>query len=434
MRDIALTLIVLVGLGYTLRKPVIGIYLWSWLSYMNPHRLTWGFAYSVPFAQLTAIALFISILVNGEVKRIPGNATIVVWSIFLLWMCISTLFAFYLDSASTQLVKVLKIQLLTFLTMMLLTDQERIDKLIWVIVASIGFYSTKGGLFTIMTGGAHRVWGPAGSYIEENNSLALATLMIIPLMIYLYRLTERKLFKAVLALSILLSVASVLGSQSRGAFLAIAAVAGFFWLKSRAKLLSGLAIVVVAAIGISLMPASWHERMGSIQNYEEDASAMGRINAWTYSINVANHHLTGGGFESWSAGTFAMYAPVPEDVHAAHSIFFGVLADHGWPGLILFLLILLLSWRSLSRVIRLSRDDSRLAHQNLLARMLQVSLVAWFSGGAFLSLAYFDLPWHVIAIAVLLRHQLETREKTGEIAPATTSRRNSVYPPKYGYK
>lgn len=37
-----------------------------------------------------------------------------------------------------------------------------------------------------------------------------------------------------------------------------------------------------------------------------------------------------------------------------------------------------------------------------LSRMIQVSFVAYASGGAFLSLAYFDLPWHLLAIVVLL--------------------------------
>ena len=41
----------------------------------------------------------------------------------------------------------------------------------------------------------------------------------------------------------------------------------------------------------------------------------------------------------------------------------------------------------------------------MLAKMLKLSMVAYMSGGAFLSLAYFDLPWHIIAMAYLLKHQ-----------------------------
>jgi len=95
------------------------------------------------------------------------------------------------------------------------------------------------------------------------------------------------------------------------------------------------------------------------------------------------------------------------DVHAAHSIFFSVLGDHGWPGLLLFVLILWLTWRNLAGVIKINYDrNSADAIESIqLAKMIQISLIAYMSGGAFLSLSYFDLPWHLIALALLLVHQ-----------------------------
>jgi probable O-glycosylation ligase (exosortase A-associated) len=406
MRDIALTLLVFGSLPYILRRPYIGILVWSWLSYMNPHRLTWSFAYDMPFAQIVALTLLFSLLFTREKITIPINSTIVIWIIFIIWMLITTVFAIYPESAFEQYLKVFKIQVVTFVTLMLMTDQRRINQLIWTIAVSIGYFSAKGGLFTLTTGGSSRVYGPPGGFIQENNSLALATLMIIPLIIYLYRLHKgQNWIRLGLASAALLSVVSVLGSQSRGALLSIVAVAFFFWLKSSSKLLSGIVMVLMGLALFSFMPQSWHDRMGTIENYQEDSSAMGRINAWTYSINVANDRITGAGFEAWSPETFARWAPNPADVHAAHSIYFGVLADHGWPGLTLFLFILLLTWRTLSKIIRTTNRQPAYANQNFLAKMLQVSLVAYMSGGAFLSLSYFDLPWHIFAIAILLAQQ-----------------------------
>ncbi len=405
MRDILVTLLVFGSLPFILRNAYVGILVWSWLSYMNPHRLGWGFAYSMPFAQIVAIVLFVAIIFSSEKKRLPMDGVVVVWILFILWMLVTTVFAFYPDSAQVMLSKVLKIQLVTFLTLILMTDQRRINLLIWVIAMSIGFFSVKGGVFTILTGGGFRVWGPPGSYIEENNGLAVATLMIIPLIVYLYRISEKKWQRYGLAFAGVMSLASAVGSQSRGALLAMVAVAGFFWLKTKSKLVSGIGIVIIALIGWFVMPQSWHDRMGSIQNYQEDSSAMSRINSWQYSINVANDRLTGGGFNSWTRETFAIYAPNPESVFVAHSIYFSVLGEHGWPGLLLFLLVLGLTWRSLSRVIRQTNNIEG-SQENILARMLQVSLIAYMAGGAFLSLSYFDLSWHLIAISVLLAHQL----------------------------
>jgi putative inorganic carbon (hco3(-)) transporter len=402
MRDILITAIVLIGCLYTLKKPYIGVYLWAWLSYMNPHRLSYGFAYSAPFAYITAIVLICSMAVSKDTKKIPASGLLFIWILFVIFMSITTYFAYFPDTAKIYFIKIIKIQLIVFLTMMLITDLDKLNKLIWVIVLSIGYYSVKGGLFTLMTGGRFIVWGPADSFIEDNNGLAIAILMTAPLMLYLSYIEERQWLKKALLVAIVFSLFTVLGSQSRGALLSIIAVGIFYWSKSQSKIASGLAIAVIAVALLSFMPTSWYVRMDTIDNYQEDGSAMGRINAWHYAYHVANDNLLGMGFDSWSAETFALYAPNPKDVHAAHSIYFSVLADHGWFGLILYLLIYFLAWLKLIQVIKITAKIEALKHYNFLAKMLQVSLIAYLVGGAFLSLSYFDLPWHIVSFVILI--------------------------------
>jgi uncharacterized protein DUF5935 len=70
MRDIAITLVITVFLVYTFKRPHVGVLLWSWLGYMNPHRLCYGFAYSMPFSQITAIVTVISLLFSKEKKTV----------------------------------------------------------------------------------------------------------------------------------------------------------------------------------------------------------------------------------------------------------------------------------------------------------------------------------------------------------------------------
>ena len=409
MRDLLVTAIVFGLLPLIFWRPYIGILLWSWLSYMNPHRQTWGFAYDMPFAQIVAITLLLAMVFRGGPFKLPFRPVLFVWIGLLAWMAVTTMFAIFPADAQAQLIKVYKIQIVTFLTMMLITDLRKINMLVTVIVASIGYYSVKGGVFTLVTGGAHRVFGPTGTYIEENNGLAIAILMIVPLMFYLRSLLEKAWARNAMIGAMVLSLVSVVGSQSRGALIAISTLAVFFWLKSKQKMLSAIFMVLLAVGLVAFMPQSWHERMGTISSYEEDASAMGRINAWRYAINVASDRITGAGFESWSLSTFSRWAPNPQDVHAAHSIYFGMLADHGWLGLLLFVTVLTMTWRSLSRVERNTRDAPEFEQHNLLARMLKVSLIAYFSGGAFLSLTYFDLPWHLVAISLLLETQLQAK-------------------------
>jgi hypothetical protein len=69
----------------------------------------------------------------------------------------------------------------------------------------------------------------------------------------------------------------------------------------------------------------------------------------------------------------------------------------------MFLLIGWLSLRYNGWVIRHTRSRPDLIWLRDLAAMVQVSLVGFATGGAFLSLSYCDLLWHLVAISVILR-------------------------------
>jgi len=402
MRDLALVLIVFGSLPFILARPYIGVLMWAWLSYMNPHRLAYGFAYSLPFAQAVAIATIVGVLCSKDSKRIPLNSLTVLWFMLLLWMCITTIFAISPEISTDQLIKVSKIQLITFITIMVMHTRERLNMLIWVIFLSIGFYGIKGGIFTILSGGSYRVWGPEGSFIRGNNELALALLMVLPLAFYLREISTHVWIRRGLLLAALLIGAAALGTQSRGALIAAVAVIIWLWLKSNRKSISTVAIILVCTATFVFMPASWHKRMATIDTYEEDASAMGRINAWTAAINLAKDRFIGGGFDGINVkSVFVLYAPDPDDYHDAHSIYFEVLGDHGFPGLVLFLLLGIITLKYCGTLVKQTRDNSELAWLNTLGRMVQVCLVAYASGGAFLGLAYFDLYYHLLAIIVI---------------------------------
>ena len=134
MRDIALTLIFFGALTYVFSRPYIGIYLWTWLSLMNPHRLTYGFAFTFPFAQIVALATLASMLVSKEPKRLPWTRETVVMLVFILWMLFTTVFAMYPELAWEQWNKVWKIMLMVYITLMLINSRQKLDWLLWVPV------------------------------------------------------------------------------------------------------------------------------------------------------------------------------------------------------------------------------------------------------------------------------------------------------------
>lgn len=405
MRDLFIFAVVFGGLPFILRRPWIGFVYWVWLSVMNPHRLSWGMAYDFPFAQLVALTTLAGLFFTKDPREFKGGAAAFALLLFLLHTGLTTYTALVPDEASTMLVRVLKIQLFTFLGLIVLHKREHLIWVVWAIVISIGYYAIKGGIFTIATAGAFRVWGPADSFIADNNALALATVMTIPLWSYLYIYYKTNRWRWLFLVAIALSAFSALGSQSRGALLAIGGMAIYLWLKGRRKLLVGIALALAAITLTTFMPQSWKDRMNTIGTYKSDESAMGRIETWHMLFDIAvDRPLVGGGFEPYSRGVLERYRPGYTTVRAAHSVYFQVLGEHGFVGLALFLTFWLLTLRIALRIVRATKNRPELDWAFWLARMIQVSFLAYFIGGAFLNLAYWDVPYYLMVILAVTWH------------------------------
>lgn len=411
MRDILVTVIVFALLPSILRKPYMGVLMWVWISVMNPHTQGWGFATTFPFAAIIAAVTIVTLLFTREPKGLPLTSVTWIFIVFVLWMNVTTIFAIYPEEVYEQWNKVMKIMLMTFVTLMLIKTQKHVELLIWIIVISLGYYGVKGGIFTLTGGGVDMVLGPEGTFIDGNNEIALALIMAIPLMHFLQTVSPRSWVRHALTAAMVLSAFAALGSYSRGALLAIAAMGGFLWLKSQYKVRIGLLLVLAIPPAIAFMPEEWTARMDTIHAYDEDESVQGRFNAWWMAYNLAKDRPIGGGFEVITPELFYRYAPNPEDLHAAHSIYFQALGEHGFIGLGLYLLLGFVIWRTGSWIIRHTRKLEGYQWAYSLATMIQVSLVGFSVGGAFLSLLYFDVPYYLMSAMVVTRVLVEKELK-----------------------
>jgi putative inorganic carbon (hco3(-)) transporter len=421
MRDVALVLIFALFALLSLRRPHYAALMWVWIGLMNPHRLTYGFAYDLPFAMATVGVVALAIALKPSALKIPRGAAPMLLLLFVLWMAITTFAAIVPEPSWTKYREVLKIFGMCLIVTSLIHNREHIMGLVWVMTASIAFYGAKGGLFTIAHGGSFRVWGPPNSLVEGNNELAVAVIVSIPFLYVLARQAKvakdfvlvswipEKWLRRGLYLSILLCAAAALGSQSRGALLAIGAMGAMLWWRSRSKLVLALAFIAILPVAFSFMPDEWFARMNTIGTYEQDLSALQRLNAWKTAINIANDRVLGAGFATANMAVFSRYSPLsgPEWVFVAHSIYFQVLGDHGYIGLALYLGFWLATYRLAGRLVKRSRNDPELAWVTELANMAKVSIVGFAAGGAFLSLAYWDMPYYIMVALVATDRMLK---------------------------
>ena len=433
MRVAILLIIVIGSLPIIMMKPFVGTLLWAWLSYFNPHRLTWGMSDVIPYAQIVAIVTLGAWLVSREPKLMLRNAIIVLMLLLAFWVSFTTVFALVPESAFSKWLQFIKILVMTYVTYQMLYTRERINLLMWVIVLSVGIYGFKGGIFAIATGGNYMILGPDDSYYESNNSVGVALCMVLPLMRYLQMETKSRIIYWLMMAAMTFTGISVLATYSRGAALAGMGMLGFMWLKSRYKLLTGFFVAFAIVFALSLMPDKWYERIESIQNYEEDWSSMERIKMWRYGINVATARpLTGGGYgifpETELYPKFGLrlcgpqwYLLSPTEncvlrARSSHSVYFDMIGEHGFVGFVIFVVLLVAGMLAGQRIIVQCRRREDLTWARNLAAMSQTSIVGFALGGLFVNMTYFDLYYNVLAIlaATQLIVARALAEKTGE--------------------
>src|SRR5437899_1662656 len=198
-----------------LRHPWMGVLAWTWISVMNPHAFTWAAA-TMPVAAFVAGSTLIGMLVTTDRRRIFLTPASTMLALFMIWITVTYPFSFSVEASFDMWSRVMKVDLMILVTLILIQSKRQIELFIWVLVLSLAFFGVKGGIFTIATGGVHRMWGPGG-FIGGNNEIALALIIVIPLMRYLQMEARDKWAKVAWTAAMFLTAAAALGSQSRGA-------------------------------------------------------------------------------------------------------------------------------------------------------------------------------------------------------------------------
>ncbi len=410
MRDYLVLAIIFAAIPFCFIRPYFGLLMWTWVAYFNPHRLTWGIAYDFPVAMAIGIPTLAGLVFTRE-KNIniftrETGFILALWGWFGVTTWYATrevLFSAHVALAEDMLMRTSKILLMTIVTIVLVTSQKKLKYLCYVTMLSIGFYAVKGAIFGIRTSAEQRVWGPPGSFIEDNNFLAVANLMTLPFLFFLARAEPNKKLRMLFYFVFLASIASVVLSYSRGGVLGLAVVLGILILKSKHKLAGAMAATVLACALIVYAPPTWFSRMDQIAHGNLDNSAEERLGAWHFSLVLASHYpITGGGFETFTPDLYERFTP-DRQFAGPHSIYFQMLGEQGYVGLVLFLSVLFSCHLTCWQLRRKARRVPQLEWMVPYTEMIQVALVAYMVSGAFLAMGYFDYFWQIVAMTAILR-------------------------------
>ncbi len=411
VRDVILIGIYVVAVPLSLLQPFTGVLFWTWIGYFNPQDFTWGIASRIPIALFVAVATMLGLVVTKR-KHIPPltletGLLLTLW----FWFCITTVDVYFTpdlvhhwSDSVNSLYRISKILLMVFVSLALVTDSKRLRWWYLVTAGSFALFALKGTVFGLLTAGQDKVYGPKNSMIYDNNDFGLAMNMALPMFVAFARTEQSRFLRWCFWGAVPMGIMSIILTYSRGALLGLATALFAMVMKSKQRLVGIVAALLVGMVIFVAAPTQWMERMQTLKNVEADKSAQARFHSWNFAYRLfLDHPVLGGGFQTFTAPLYGHYNMLADRVQGPHSIYFQVLAEHGLPGLMLFLGLIgscLWSCRRLKWKFSHRPDSDALAAY---ADMIQLGLITFLISGAFLGRAYFDLFYQLVATVVVLK-------------------------------
>lgn len=440
MRDILVVCLFLFVLYHAFKRPYVGVCTWIWVAMMAPTKWAFGFSTSLRLNFTIVLVTFAAYLYAYKNKHLNLGTVGALMLLFLLQAALSTATQNTLDSGEVfvYFTDHIKVALLFFAVALILRTKVELITFIWFILFAVSAYAAMEGLKFILSAGGHEVVGRAGVILDRND-FAVAINMGIPLTFFLISVTTNKWLRLGLWAIAILNIVAVVGTYSRGGFIGLCLIALAAWMRSRHRLALALAALLILPSLYMAAPEDWRERQSTVSTAAtEDGSFIGRLAAWKISTLIAlDHPFTGGGYRAVTDPALWHYyrgftphfgpivtPPIPPDMEpkAAHNVYFQVLGDHGFPGLILFLLILGASYLSVRRSYRYAVKHNIEWMANLCSA-ITVAFVGYCITGANVSLAYFDLAYALMGMVVVVRnYRLHHEEQQMQLASVNKTR------------
>ena len=418
MRDVVFSLLFTAISATSLVNPFAGLLGWAWIAFALPSSSLWGFASTLPINLVIALTTITGWLLTPSARAARPDRMMILLFVLAAVMALSVAFSLAPDiSISRSRVYAINFAFLVLMAFCL-TSKVRIDAFIWMMVLCIGYYSLKGGLAFLISGGAYSFEGPEGTAIADNNHLAVAFLLALPLLNYLRLHAAARMMRIVLTTAIVLTILAVLCTQSRGGFLGLVALGGAFWWMSGKRVAHLAVALVIACIAAVFASDALVSRLNTIETaHRQDRSFLGRVASWEmHTLAALDRPLVGvGPYALQARPVFQQYRPASSIVGhqlskpvAAHSIYFQVLGEHGFIALGLYMALIWTAWRNASFVMQRCADDPAQRWMFNLASMTRLGIVSFTVAGAAVSMAFYDFFLAILMLTACLRRRLQS--------------------------
>ena len=423
MKDIFLILVSLSFLFLGVVAPFTLALGYVWVDFIRPQELGWSFVRGLSLSlYMGAAAVGLYLLTDRKDPPQP-NAGLVLLAIWAIWVTLTTTWAIVPNPAWAKWDWAFKVICFAFLIPFFFRTRVQIEALLLTIIFSIGGITLAFGTKTAISGGGYGrdlglVTGNAG--LGEGSALALTATALVPLILFFAHhsqiLPKLRVSNLMMYGFAAVSILTCLGTHARTGLVALIVLAVFLWWQSKHKLLTAVLIVGVGLGSTFFTDERWSERMDTILNFESEGSAATRIAVWKWTWNFAKDHPLGGGFGSFRVNSFEVVDPenigeviLEDESRAFHSNYFEVLGEHGYPGLVIYGLILVVTFTNLWRVKRQARKTTDGDWLEGLAKALTTSAIVYLVGAAFIGVAFQPFFYYIVAASICMT-ELQRRE------------------------
>ncbi|WDG06944.1 O-antigen ligase family protein [Vibrio campbellii] len=337
--------------------------------------------------------------------------------LFIFWalVIISIAFASSRDIAITAFKNTYwKIIVMTLAITWLITTPKQLaqmSKAIMVaglLVGLVALYNASNGI-DLVEGTRVSIGRSFGSMLGDPNDLALV--LMFPLAFTVSQLVEIRSsiwIRGFALLTCLILFLSILETQSRGGLLGALSVFGYFTSKHIRSRTLLVILTLVAALSLYIIAGIDVRVSGGGAEAGIDASAMGRLYAWEAAFKMAlDNPLTGVGLENFYYNYFFYSSHWDGVNHAVHSTWFGVLAETGFVGLIVFIALIVSLVKTSLRSISLLTKQSDIT-LSVGANAVISGLIGTIVSGTFLTQGFVWPIYILAALTIVINRIVQT--------------------------
>ncbi|KFL45624.1 O-antigen polymerase [Sphingobium sp. ba1] len=431
------------------RRPFLLVAVYAYIDIVSPQRLSYFLLNSIPISFIAFGAMVGAWLVMDDKKDCRFSARQGLMLVLLAWCGYTTMTADFPVEALTKWNWVWKAIIAGVFLPLVLRTRLRIEAMTVFMILCASTIIINGGMKTALSGGGYGVLNlmvDNNSGLYEGSIISCVAISLIPLILWLAKHGtifppdwKVKAFCYCLCLACLLMP---IGTEARTGLVCIVILAGLMLMRSPRRFVYGPLMLLAALVSIPFLPASFTQRMQTIENHQGDESASTRVAVWMWTLDYVKDHPGGGGFDNYLQNSFTYVARsvvtdsggsrletriVTDKGRAYHSAYFELLGEQGYFGFAVWALIHLICFirtESIRRFYR-KRDGPQEAWISPFALALQQGHIIYMIGSLFVGIAYQPFIFMMLALQIGLDTYLTRKRKAAarqDLATALVAR------------